>query len=450
MRQSTLIIRLTAPCVREKPIVDNIVGGLDAKNFAELMDVADLRANPRDCKVGPITNDIIESLEEDPSLFEHKTKGLLLASKNCADLDHGRFKLEFSDPSVEGVLDGGHNLLAVAIFMVSKVAEQEGEPLPKIRTFEDLMPVWEKYRESIERHIDLFTFQMPVEIKHAKARADGEDLFSASILDISRARNNNRELAREAKSNKAGHYEYLKGALDPEISGQVEWKTNSGGRLRVREIVALATIPLSKVTSKVPELKQISPVMIYSSKGQCLKVFEELMQNDEVTTPRGSVRELHHPEIKSALDLTGDLPKVYDWIYEEFPNAYNRVSARFAGISSVKVFYPNKKDFDRRKHLHKKPKTRFYQREVKYDYPEGFITPIVWSLSELIETNGERLAWRIDPITFLKDSFPRIMKVYYGMIQMANYDPQGVGKNTASYSLMAELVKSDPSLNKRG
>lgn len=443
MRLPTLTIRLKEPCAREKSIVNTIVGELDAKNFAKLVDAVDLQANPRDCKVGQITDDIYESLEENSLLFEHKTKGLLLASKSCKPLERDRFKLEFSEHSVEGLLDGGHNLLATAIFMISKVCELQDESLPKVRTLDELVPVWEKYRESIEEFIDLFDFQMPIEIKHAKVEAGGEDLFYGSILDISQARNNNRELAREAKSNKAGHYDYLKQALGLEISKQVEWKTNSGGRLRVREIIALATIPLSKVKSNLPELKQISPVMIYRNKGQCLKIFEALMQNDDVTTQQGSIRSLHHSEIKSALDLTKDLPKIYDWIYEEFPIAYNKVSSRFAGISSVRVYYPDKKGFDSKKHLNKKPKTRFYQKGVKYDYPEGFITPIIWSLSELIESNGESLVWVTNPILFLEKALPELMRVYYGIIQMANYDPQGVGKSSASYNLMAELVKSN-------
>ncbi len=74
MRQESLIVKLSAPCVREKPVVNNVFGELDAKNFAKLVDAADLKANPRDCKIGGITDDIIDSLLENPVLFEHKQR----------------------------------------------------------------------------------------------------------------------------------------------------------------------------------------------------------------------------------------------------------------------------------------------------------------------------------------------------------------------------------------
>lgn len=446
MRTSTLIIRLTEPCVREKPVVNNIIGELDPANFAKLVDAADLKANPRECKTGPITDAIIESLEENAPLFQHKTKGLLLASKSCTPLQRNRFRLEFSEYDIEGVLDGGHNMLATALHMVNVVAHLNDEAVPTIKTWEELLPVWDRLRKDIESSIDEFEFSMPIEIKHAKPTESGEDLFVGSILDISQARNNNRELALEAKSNKAGHYQYLKSALDPEINKQVEWKTNAGGRLKVRDVVALSTIPLSRVKSEVPELEKIAPVMIYRNKGQCLKVFEAVMTSDLVSKQKGQIRELFHPEVKSALDLMRDIPRVFDWIYLNFPKAYNDVSPRFAGISSVRMYKTGTKDFDRKKHMKKPAKTRFYQWDSKYDYPEGFITPIVWSLSQLIESKNGKLKWTVDPEQYLKKHLPQLMSVYFGMIQLANYDPQGVGKNTASYSLMAELVKS--TLNK--
>ena len=161
-----------------------------------------------------------------------------------------------------------------------------------------------------------------------------------------------------------------------------------------------------------------------------------------VARASGSIRELYHPEIMSALDLMRDIPKIYDWIYEKFPEAYNKKSPRFGAISSVRIFHERDKDFDPKRHIRQKPKTRFYENDVKFDYPEGFITPIVWGLSELIDSDGQKLRWKVDPIAFLEKNLPMLMDVYYGMIQMTSYDPQGVGKNTASYSLIAQLIAS--------
>lgn len=442
--EKSLIVELSAPFMCEKPVVDTIVGTLDAKNFAKLVDAADLKANPRDCRVGNITNDIITSLQKTPALFEHKTKGLLLACKACAPLERNRFRLDFSDPDLEGVLDGGHNLLAAALHILTVATENLDGPVRKVKNWEDLTSAWSDHRADIENALDGFVFRMPIEIKHAKSGSEGEDQFDSSILDISQARNNNKELAQEAKSNKAGHYEYLRDALDPDIRDEVEWKTNSGGRIKVRDLVALSIIPLSKarVVDDIPDVT-ISPVMIYSSKGKCLKTFESLMQHDAIAERVGSVQKLRHPEIKSALDLMRDLPRMFDWIYERFPDAYNKTSPGFGRIGSVRTYTPNKKAFDKRKHARTQPKTRFYQTPVEFDYPDGFIIPIVWSLSELIDSDGAAMRWKADPRSFFGSVFPKLMSVYHDLIKMAGYDPQKVGKSAASYSLLSELVRSN-------
>jgi len=66
------------------------------------------------------------------------------------------------------------------------------------------------------------------------------DEFNSSLLDICAARNNNVELTLETKANKKGFYEYLRKSLQPAIANRVEWKTNDGGEIKVRDLIALA------------------------------------------------------------------------------------------------------------------------------------------------------------------------------------------------------------------
>ena len=48
-----------------------------------------------------------------------------------------------------------------------------------------------------------------------------------------------------------------------------------------------------------------------------------------------------------------------------------------------------------------------------------------------------KVAWKVDPARFIRKNLSKTLKVYYGMIQMANYDPQKVGKTGACYYLAA-------------
>lgn len=59
--------------------------------------------------------------------------------------------------------------------------------------------------------------------------------FQVSLLEICAARNNNVELRLETKANQKGYYEELRKYLPKSISARVEWKTNDGGDIPVRD-----------------------------------------------------------------------------------------------------------------------------------------------------------------------------------------------------------------------
>ncbi len=109
MNPNELIIRFeTVDCQTEGPVT-RLVGCVCARNLLPLLDAADLEANPPTAKIGPITSDIIDSIERTPELFPFKTKGILVASANCRELERRRFQMTFENPQVEGVpcLDRG-------------------------------------------------------------------------------------------------------------------------------------------------------------------------------------------------------------------------------------------------------------------------------------------------------------------------------------------------------
>jgi hypothetical protein len=59
------------------------------------------------------------------------------------------------------------------------------------------------------------------------------------------------------------------------------------------------------------------------------------MGDPTVSKPtNGPIHELHNPAVYSALKVLGDLPELYDWIYAEFPHAYNRAGGISVGSES--------------------------------------------------------------------------------------------------------------------
>jgi len=449
MKSQNYIVRFRGLSVRDEDDGDlmKIQGEIDAVNFVNVLDNANLESDPRDAKKGNVTYDICETLEKTPDLFHYKSKGILLSSMKAELLERNRVRLNISDPEIEGILDGGHNSLAIALFFLSKLEEAKSD-YNRIKRWKDLEDVWCKYSDKIKdllKNDDGCNFLVPVEIITTKDGVECDN-FVVDILDIAQARNNNAQLTEETKAHKAGYYKELKECLDSEIRGQIEWRTNDGGRIKARDIVAMSMIPLSLIVERITEIK-INPVDIYSSKGKCVKVFNEIYKHKNVSKKnKDGTLKVVNKKFLSALKLTADIPEIYDMLLKEFPYAYNVVSPGYGRIRTVRVYDPqkakNKKE--KGKYLKKRPQTKFRRKKIDYESPDGFIVPLLWGLTSLIKDYGEKLVWKVpDPLNFLKKVIynDEFMTVYQGNIKAYDYDPPRVGKNNGSYQIARAFTK---------
>jgi hypothetical protein len=408
-------------------MIDVIDEFLNEKYSSE-MDL--LESNPRNPKRSKVTEAIVQSLESNTQLFPLMSKGILVSAHSCRSLERNRFEITFTNPKVHGILDGGHNTLAIALYFLEKAGAMESE-LKKIKRWSDLPSTWNTFSPLLEDVKPLLNFLVPVEILYAKENAVDDNEFIDSIMYIAEARNNNTQLTEETKANKKGYYEPLKQFVDPSLKEKIEWRSNEGGSIKVRELLALSLIPLS-----VTEFgSRINESQIYSSKAECAKVFEELITNDKVSKPVSNdfSIEVTHRETLSALRMIGILPKLYDLIYQNLPDAYNENDGKFGRITSVTMGDDDKPA----------GKTKFYGNAVKYSYPDGFIVPLVYSMRELIgKDSNEELYWITDPMAFVTTYLSEVVRTYGEMvIKMANYDPQKVGKNRGSYQVACLAVR---------
>src|SRR5439155_218534 len=204
--------------------IKRYTGFVRGRDLYGLFDHVSLEANPRAAKTGNVTRAILDSLSETPELFPFKSKGILIGTSTYEVLQRNRFELTFADPDSEGILDGGHNMLAIGIHMLSAVADEK--EIGRVTLWEDMKDLWDEHREELEAVKDQFDFLVPVELL---VPSDPEDLravqqFEMSVLDICAARNNNAQLTQETKSNKLGFYTEIRERLDPTIASRVEWK----------------------------------------------------------------------------------------------------------------------------------------------------------------------------------------------------------------------------------
>jgi hypothetical protein len=452
MNPDKLIIRYEQVDEQVEGPVRRIVGFVKAKNMLTLFDAADLEANPRSAKAGPVTEAIIESINDTPATFPFKTKGVLVGASDYDALDRRRYELRFENTRIEGILDGGHNMLAIGTHILA-VATADPKLPRRIKRWPDFKEAWQECRPDVtalrKLHSDEsdepgpLDFLVPLEILVPSDVEDEEIVadFSRSLLDICAARNNNVELQLETKANQKGYYEELRQGLPNKIASRVEWKTNDGGDIKVRDLIALTWIPLSVLDlPKDAEGRSIEaplPQNIYRNKGECVKLFDRLMSSPEVSKPASGeyTHELHNAAVGSALKVAGELPELYDWIYEQFPYSYNgEGEGKFGRIAVVKMA----------KDMRSTPVTHFTGREVEYSYPDGLIVPLVYGLRALMKRDASgHVKWIDSPISFLEAHGDAIVKRYRVILDAFRFDPQKIGKNEGSYDLVVDAFETE-------
>lgn len=440
------IIRFDQAAEQADGALKRVVGFVQAKNMLSLFDDATLDANPRSARANAVTADIIESVAEDPQIFQFKTKGILLGTSDYSELDRRRYELRFNNPAYEGLLDGGHNMLALGTYLLSKVMDPKD--VKKLKLWEDMKAAWEVNREAVLAIKDQFEFKVPVELLVPTDPEDGEMVseFERALIEVCSARNNNAQLTTEAKANQRGFYEEIRKRLPKEIADRVEWKTNEwesadNRPVKVKDVIALAWIPLTvlnehgllprETEAGTPLNFNVLPQNIYRNKGELSKLFDKLMEHPEISKPtHGPLHELHNTAIGSAFDVLAALPRLYDKIFVELGDAYNKATGgKFGRIKAVKM---PKRGF---------AASPFLQRESEYGVPDGFVLPILYGLKALMKVEDGHVTWAENPEKFLSKHLKTLAGAFKMPMEMSGFDPQKVAKNETSYTFMVGEVE---------
>lgn len=418
---------------------------LDPSNIAKLLDNIELTANPRKSRINSVTTAIQETLNFSPDYMVFKSKGLLLSTGNCEPLERGRFKMRVEDPITDGLLDGGHNMLAIGMFILQKYYRDNDidEPIEykRIKRWDDFVEVWQKYSNKVQETVESLEFLVSAEIIYP---VEGkEDIFADKVFEISDARNNNHALTHGTKADHKGYYKILKDNLDPLINNKIEWKDGDINKSIKREdIVSLALIPLIALQRQNrldKSIKHINPSIIYSSKSNCIEIFTLLIE--KYTNDDGEV--VLPTVVENAFKLMSDIPKYFDLVYKVFPDIYNSQGS-FGRITSVK----QKKDNDG-KIISNFYASKFYGYKMSHKYPEPFMLPILVSFNELIDIDGDTVGWKMSNMEgFIENNLKNHCGMLLSTIKDNNYDPQSVGKSSAAYKGMEmELGLAEMKIN---
>ena len=148
--ENSIIIRFEQVNKQTVGEITKIVGLVKAKFLVPIIDNLNLEANPRSAATGNVTEAIQETIRTSSTLMPFKTKGILLASSNYEELERDRIKITPQNEEIEGILDGGHNTLAVGLYILERALTNKGQTLPKgKKTWNDFKKLWMDYRELV-------------------------------------------------------------------------------------------------------------------------------------------------------------------------------------------------------------------------------------------------------------------------------------------------------------
>jgi len=393
--------------------------------------------NPRLARRNRITDEIARTLEEAPDQFPLRAKGILLSASGYSQGD-GAIELGLRGAH-EGLVDGGHTLLAVGLAMLRRAmlaarrAESPGESgaesaaavdaeARRARDWPTFAPAWRARRAEVEDlargrggvpRDGVFSALMPVEII-VPARPGGDRGFRASLVGISRGRNASAQVAETAMLNLAGLYGPLKAHLPGHVRDEVEWVPGGGGRLKAVGVVAVAFIALNRVADATGV--SIRPMDVYSRKS-ALRRYERLIREVGAS----------HPAVDGALAMLPDLLRLHDAVQSGLPAAYNRLGGRYGLIAGDRA----------------PPSERYGGAPEGGPFlRRGHLTPVLYAFSTLMEESGGRLAWSEDPHAFLERHIGEIAAVFRETIRQPLATHDQVGRSPASYSLMLQTFEN--------
>lgn len=422
--------------------MQRLCGYINVKDFSKLMYAAENKVNPRSAKYNPVVKQIHETLRETPELFWIKSRGILISTHQCERLERNRVKLYFDNEDSDGIMDGGHNTLAIASFIIDSAFSE----MPK--TWEECKRFWQQNFDTLDKYINTsynngtFNFLIPIEIiaplnenlpnVDVQLADESSEYFSEVLPDICSARNTNAQLTETAKSNQIGLYDELK-----EITKglNIVWKSGEGIGIKCDDVVAIACLPLLYLMEngglKLESPAKMSPISVYSQKSKCVAFYKKIITDSAVSTRKEGKHQIHHQGVLSALRMVKDLIYYFDILYRIFPDMYSAVpGCLFGRIGAVK---------NQPSHVH----FRTTKKACDKTYPDGFIYPLLCSATKLMQYDEktQEISWKINPAKLTAKELvnEHHQDTYVNFIKVLNFDPQKIGKEKAMYDVAADM-----------
>lgn len=359
----------------------NYVAVIDARHLPDLSKWREI--NVRDPKLrGRVPNAIRKTFDEKADEFLFMNRGLVIAAERVEYKEAAQGKkmdLVMRDPSIHGLLDGGHTYRVVA------------DSAPALTS------------DDAPRYVR-------VEIITGFDRD--------TISDVVEARNTSNQVRDESLANLRQEFEPLKDVLkDQPYFDLIAWseyeelETGKPKPIDVRDIISyLITFDTAAFSSTT------QPLIAYKDKRACLRHFQE-----------------HAGRLRKLYAMLPSILQLWDEIHHSWPNWYGEGREEEAGIRGR---------FLKLTAILQVPEQLYFKgTTAKYRMPEAYKYPILSALRAGVRVQGRSARWETDPFDLLNKIGAQLAAVVGNTVRSTN-NPNKVGKDVGTWSSCYLVVES--------
>ena len=336
-----------------------------------------------------VPKEIRSSLRDKPSEFYFKNRGLLvLADEVMFDNKTNMVELRFSDPSMNGLADGGHTY---------RVIRNHIEGLP----------------EDERKEVDAFVSMECLE--GFKTREE--------VVPIIEARNNSTPVLEQSTLELLGSFDKIKEVLKSKpYAPRIFYKQYEEALGETPKDIGVKEILSYLYCFDAESFDEKShPIRAYSSRAAVVDYFKE-----------------NKSRLEKYIPLLPEILELHDRIYLQIPKVYNKSKKGADGEKGGK--FGKLKGVDK---VERGPKEElvFTGEESDFRIPSGFIYPILASFRNLVRVEQGKCSWKDDPFKVFGDLEEDLVTVV-GEQALALKNPNALGKDTATWRLCYAIVEN--------
>lgn len=344
-----------------------------------------MQTNPREQNLGTsVARKIKKSLEDEAEKnFLLLNRGLVLsADKVSYNNATNELTIIFSDEEVHGNIDGGHTYSTI---------------------------------RALKNKITPGTQYVKIEILTGV-----EDIFS----QLAAARNTSVQVKEQSIAELEDRFDIVKDVLEgePKIMDRVAYKENAEGDIDITEILAI--LNLFNIEEYPTNQTEAYPTQSYSGRAKCTERY--------ITMHKKHGNKIENPYVKMA-PIIIDMFKLYNKLETNIGDYYveGNQGGKYGRVKGVSG------DANKGKNL-----SKFYQQEMNYLTPTGFLYPILGAFRALLKVDDKGYyTWICDPFTVMDELGKELVCTTVDRSRTLGNNPQSVGKDKGHWRTLFITVK---------